>query len=211
MKSIIIFCAHPDDDMLGAGGTVAKYAEDGYDTTVITFSYGETSHIWLQKKITAEMRVKESKRAHRIVGCAKDIFLGLKEGSFPQEVKKRKIKQLIQKIVREKRPEKIFTHSASDPHPDHNSVHKTVLDALENYNVDVYTFDIWNPISVLKRNLPRLYVDISGTMNKKVAAIKQFKSQHKFIFPIIWAVYIKNIKAGIENRCKFAEVFYKIK
>lgn len=210
-KSIIVFCAHPDDDVLGAGGTMAKYAEKNYEVIVVIFSYGELAHPWLKRKFSTEMRVKEAKSAHRIVGCKRDIFLGLKEGNFPQEVKTKKIKELIQKMVKTHVPERVFTHSASDPHPDHQAVHSTILDALKNSKTEIYTFDIWNPISVVKRNLPRLYVDVAGTMKKKVSAIKAFKSQHKYIFYIIWAIYIKNLKAGLGNRCRFAEVFYKEK
>ncbi len=210
-KSIIVFCAHPDDDVLGAGGTMAKYAEKNYEVIVVVFSYGERAHPLMKREFSTEMRVKEAKSAHRILGCKRDIFLGLKEGNFIEDIRKKKIKDLIQKMVKTHMPEKVFTHSASDPHPDHQAVHSIVLEALKNARTEVYTFDIWNPISVVKRNLPKLYVDISGTMKKKVSAIKMFKSQHKYIFYIIWSIYIKNLKAGLENRCRFAEVFCKEK
>jgi len=59
---ILFLCAHNDDQIVGAGGTIAKYAKEGRKIVTIIFSFGETSMPYLQEKISRRTRVLESKR-----------------------------------------------------------------------------------------------------------------------------------------------------
>lgn len=208
---VIIFCAHSDDQILGAGGTMAKYAKEGKDIYTIIFSYGVASHLWLKKSVTAEMRVKESQNADKIVGGKSVIFLGLTEGKFTQETKKRDTRKKITKMIEKIKPKKIFTHSLEDPHPDHKAVHKFVTETMDKmkYSCDVYSFDIWNPIRIRKRSEPKLVVDITDTFKRKIKALKCFKSQKISLVSLLPSVYIKAITNGFNNNVKFAEVFIK--
>ena len=84
-ETIMIICAHPDDEVLGMGGTIAKYASEGKRVVAVIFSYGENSHWWLKKKNTVEMRVAETKAAGKILGIHETIFLGLKDFDLKNE------------------------------------------------------------------------------------------------------------------------------
>lgn len=211
-KSILVFCAHPDDDIIGVGGTLAKYASEGYKITVVIFSYGELSHPWIKKTIAIKTRKKESRRAHKIIGCSEGIFLGLKEGRFKKEIKEKNAEKILQRIIDKKNPSKIFVHSWDDPHTDHRAIYEIITKLLKGLkkSYSVYCFDIWNPINIRKRHLPVLYVNISKTFEKKIKALKCFESQKKYIFPLVIGSYIKAIKNGLESGSMFAEAFYKI-
>lgn len=65
----MVFCAHPDDEVLGAGGTIAKYAREGKKVIAVIFSYGESSHPWMKKKI------HDKNKSQRINQSRKDIRL----------------------------------------------------------------------------------------------------------------------------------------
>jgi len=212
-ENVLVFCAHSDDQIFGVGGTIAKYSKEGKDITVIIFSYGEMTHPWLKRKKTIEMRVKESQDAAKIVGYHENIFLGLDEGNFAKQIIKRGIKNVIKKIIRQKKPLKIFTHSIDDPHIDHRDVYyciKSVLEETKN-NIELYSFDVWNPVNFRKRDSPTLYVDISKTFNLKIKALKCFKSQIISLITLLWSVYVRAIVNGIHNKSRYAERFYKIK
>jgi len=214
MKNILVICAHPDDEAFGAGGTVAKYAGEGYRVDVVIFSYGEQSHPWLKKHFVVKTRIAESKEAGKVLKTRSLLFFGLREGHFQEDAIKESVYGRIAGIIRQKKPLKIFTHSIDDPHPDHKIVHEVVLDSLKKskHKCDVYTFDIWNPANIGKRKSPRLYVDISKTFGRKIEALKCFKSQTiNAMVPLLWSVYTRAITNGIKNRTKFAEVFYKVK
>jgi len=213
MKNIFVICAHPDDEVFGAGGTIAKYSKEGFNVDVMIFSYGEQSHPWLRKYVVMEMRKKESKEASKIIGVKNIEFFGLREGNFEEDAIKNNVYGKIAYAIKKKRPVKIFTHSADDPHPDHKTVHDSVLISLKKSGLkcDVYTFDIWNPVSIRKRGSPKLYVDISDTFGKKIEALKCFKSQKISMISLLWSIYLKAIVHGAENGTRFAEVFYKVK
>jgi len=212
-EKILLFCAHSDDQILGAGATMAKYAKEGKDIYTIIFSYGFSSHLWLKKKVTAEMRAMESKKADKIIGGKSVVFLGLNEGNFAQELNDGGYHKRVSKLISNLKPNKIFTHAAEDPHPDHGAVHKFIMDIVTDlkYKCGVYSFDIWNPIRFSKRDYPKLVVNVSDTFKLKIQALKCFESQKIALFNLYPSVYLKAIINGWKNETSYAEVFIKEK
>jgi N-acetylglucosamine malate deacetylase 1 len=210
---ILVFCAHSDDQILGVGGTMAKYADEGKDVHTVIFSFGESSHPWIKGDVTAEMRAKEAEEANKVIGGKSVKFLGLKERKFAQEFKEKNMFGTIHQIITELEPEKIFLHSLDDPHPDHKAVNKIVLSVIKSlrYKCDVYTFDVWNPLKWRKRSAPKLYVDITDTFDKKIKALDEFRSQWIAMTVLKWAVYLRAFMDGAHNECRYAESFVKVK
>jgi LmbE family N-acetylglucosaminyl deacetylase len=212
---VVVFCAHPDDQILGAGGTMAHYSKEGKDVYTVIFSYGEASHPWLKGRVTSKIRMNECLEANKIVGGKGVTSFGLREARFKKEVKKKGIKKKIKKILAQKRPSKIFTHVIDDRDPagDHRIVHDTVLAAVDEakYKADVYCFDVWNPLNVRKRTNPRMYVDITDTFDFKIKALRCFRSQWVAMTFLFWSVYARAYINGLHVDCKFAERFYKVR
>jgi LmbE family N-acetylglucosaminyl deacetylase len=212
-QKILVFCAHSDDQILGPGGALAKYAKEGKKIYTIILSYGEASLAWLKPEIAIKTRVKEAKNADKIIGGKGITFLGLKEGKFIENLQEKKIEKKIIKIIRKRKPIKIFTHSSDDPHPDHRAAHKIIINILDKmrYKCDVFSFDVWNPLTGRKKNLPRLYVDITETFSIKTKALKAFQSQKIAIFTLLWSVYLRAVIHGLHINKRFAERFFKIR
>ena len=101
-KNILVFCAHSDDQILGPGGTLAKYAEEGKNVYTYIFSYGEAGLPFHKIKEAVKIRVNEAKKADKIIGGKGVVFFGLKEGKFPEEVQEKKIVENLKKIIKEK-------------------------------------------------------------------------------------------------------------
>jgi LmbE family N-acetylglucosaminyl deacetylase len=219
-KSVLILCAHSDDQTIGVGGTMAKYASEDYDVYTVIFSYGEKGNPHIKEEHLVPTRIKESEDADRIVGGKEVMFLGLKEGRFDKDFDsvKNKLFSFIKKI----RPEKIFTHAVDDAHPDHRVVYRKTLEIYDDLKLksDVYSFEIWNIFNFGKRDHPKFVVDISEFYDKKKKALMAFKSQIDFtkVYGYItmnnWLVlvtYFKDWVNGFKNNCKQAEVFYKVR
>lgn len=209
----MIICAHPDDEILGAGGTIAKYSKEGKRVITVIFSYGENSHWWLKKQHTIEMRVREAKAAGEVVGTEKTIFLGMKDFELQDEIKDRKKLALLDKVILKYRPTRIFTHSPDDIiYADHKAVWEAVDKVTRRigYDGDIYVFNIWAKDVRVSKN-PKLCIDISDTFSLKWAALKKFKSQHMYIFQLYPGVLWHAFKGGFEHDCRFAEVFTKVK
>ncbi len=214
-NKVIFFCAHPDDETFGAGGTIAKYIKEGKQIMVVTFSYGEASHAWIKKRVTRDIRKKELANAMKIMGYQKHMNLGLTEGKFLEEAEQKNIKEEIIKIINEFKPSKIFTHSLEDrdPNGDHGCVNKIVMNTLEKmeYDGDVYGFGVWNLFSFKKNDYPQLFVDITDTFGIKLEALRQYSSQWSSMSLLIWGVYVRAIGNGLTHGVRYAERFYKIK
>ncbi len=208
---ILVVCAHSDDQILGPGGTLAKYAKQGKKIKTIIVSYGESSHPHLKNEVTMKIRSNEAIEADNIIGGNGVNFIGIKEGSFLKN--QSTIKKSILNFLNNYKPNKIFTHSDEDPHPDHRAVTKILLsqmDALD-YDADVYMFDVWNIFRIRKRDLPKMYEDISSTFSIKLKALKCFSSQWLTMIFLLWTIYLRAIKNGFVVRKRFAERFYKIR
>ena len=209
---ILTICAHNDDQIIGAGGTLAKYGREGARIRTIICSFGESSHPHLRREVIVERRVKESLRSDKILCGSGVAYFGLKEGRFLEEFQQKKIKEKVRWIVRHEKPTKIFTHSLDDPHPDHRAVNKLVRELLKEGAIqcDTYEFTVWNVIKFLRRNVPRLVVDITGTFSTKIRALSAHKSQQVTMWSLLWNIYLKSRVLGFTHGYKFAEVFYKL-
>ena len=216
-KNIIVFVAHSDDEVIGCGGTIAYYANKGYDVHTIICSFGESSHPHLKKEVIRTTRVKEAQKADKILGGTGVRFIGLTEGRFIEEVNKDK-KRLFKNLVRrfkELQPEKVFTHDKNDTHPDHRAVYEIAQQIRKQTAFDMYTFHIWTIINKEQGKTPLLSIDISNEFSKKIDALHVFKSQinlfsHAQLNNVLYlGVYLKAFFAGRRIKTRYAEVFHK--
>lgn len=219
--SIMVICAHSDDQIIGAGGAMAKYAKEGYNVHTVIFSFGENVKPHMKREVITRMRVQESQRADRIVGGSGVHFLGLREMHFEEDFSGGS-EEALNSLIRKFKPDKIFTHSNDDAHPDHRAVLRIALKVYKRLSLscELYTFEVWHLFNIKKRNKPRLVVDISGVFQKKVEALKAFKSQIKlsnfynylvlnnFFF---FVIHIKDFINGMKYGFRYAEVFYKLR
>lgn len=211
-ETIVVFSAHSDDFVIGAGGTIAQSVREGKKVLVIVFSYGERSHPWLKEKIVQDMRAKETYDAAKVLGCHVTIY-DLKEGKFAEGFKEKNYENVFLSFLEKEKPTKIFTHSHEDPHPDHRAVHKITLDLCEKLSVkpEVYSYSIWNPVS-FKTQYPMFYVNIKETFSTKLASLRQFPSQrYNAIYPLFLLILYRAIKDGFKIKKRFGESFYRIR
>lgn len=210
-ETIIVFSAHSDDFVIGAGGTIANYAQAGKKVIAIVLSYGEKSHPWLKQKIVKIMRAKETFEASKLLKC-KALFFDLKEGKFLEGYQESNLKTGLLKMIEKEKPTKIFTHSHEDPHPDHRAVHQMTLEIFDQLQQkpELYMYSIWNPVS-FKTHYPSLYVNVNQTFSLKLKALWKFKSQKVHIlYPFVLLMY-KAIKDGTKMHTWFGEHFFRIK
>jgi len=210
--TLLVFAAHPDDEIIGCGGTIAKYVQKGRKVVIVIFSHGEGSDPLKDPKIVTERRIKESLRASAVLGVKTVLFLGLSDLKFVSQLSKQATVKQVEAILRKYEPKVIFTHTMDDPHPAHRAVTNLIKKLSEKIKPkpQVYTFAISSPFRLFQRELPRLYVDVSQTFKLKEKALKMFKSQKTWLSmyyrPLL---LLKSWMAGFKSGCKYAEVFYK--
>ncbi len=208
-KNILIICAHPDDIEVGMGGTLLKYLEERYSITEVIFSKGEMSHPHLKPAVISKTRKKEANEIATSIGIKRLIYFNLPDTQLKEAIDET-IKEKLKNIIIKVNPEKIFTVSEKDTHPDHRAVNKAVLEVANSLqkHYSIYTFQIWN---IFTQNLPILQVDISKYFKEKIKIMKKHKSQWFSVYLQLLPVYLRAKLNGLKYNCKYAEIFYKIK
>jgi LmbE family N-acetylglucosaminyl deacetylase len=221
--NILVICAHSDDQILGPGGAMAKYAREGYNVYTMICSYGESSHPHMKLSYIARIRVMEAKEADSIIAGKGVMFLALKDFAIADDFKKKKMMERFKRQILSYAPRKIFTHSGDDIHPDHRFVKDAVLEACDGLarknllDAEVYTFDVSNIFNKKEKNYPRLVVDISSTFKYKIKALHEFRSQINFFSYMVTvnilylAVYYRAFMNGLKYGFRAAEVFRRIR
>lgn len=126
-KSILVFAAHADDELTMAG-TIAAHAESGSEITVVQYTNGSEGYLRPEDRDNiVNIRKKEADACDRVLGISERIHLGYDDmsGTYDKESFKKCIK-----IIREKKPEAVFTHGPSSLNRDHIALFKTTREAI---------------------------------------------------------------------------------
>jgi len=178
---ILVLAAHPDDAELGCGGTIAKHISLGHKVGIVDFTMGE-----LGTRGTPQTRDSEAKESARILGLSARENLGLKDGFF-QNDKENQI--VVVRAIRKYRPEIVLANAIYDRHPDHGKGSELAYDSCFLAGLaKVETSDggisqsPWRPKVVyhyIQSQLiePDFVIDISDFWNKKMEAVRAFRTQ----------------------------------
>jgi len=183
---IIVIAPHPDDEVLGVGGTVARLSSEGNEVYAIIITEGD-------KEIFDEQLIKigrrEAEEADKILGIKETIFLegfpAAKLDTIPHYL----LNDKLTRIVREISPEICFVPFYNDLHLDHRLIFDSAMVALRPipnnkflraiYSYETLSETNWNMTNASLSFVPNVYFDISNFIDRKVEALKVFESQLK--------------------------------
>lgn len=184
---VLVIAAHPDDEVLGCGATIAKHKSLGDKVWVLILGEGITSRKSLtntQKKKGVDNLKQSAKKASRILGIDKLILKDFPDNKF-DSVPLLSIVHSIEEVVDNLKPQIIYTHSKSDVNIDHRKTLEAVESAvrpLPNSKIEqVLSFETpssteWN--FVRKTFKPNVFNQIGEkNLNKKIAALGVYKSE----------------------------------
>jgi len=201
-KVILVVAAHPDDEVLGCGGTVARHVDDGDEVHVIFMSDGVTSRTDIGSN-EIEIRKQAKKYACNILSIVQPTrFLGFPDNRM-DTVALLDIVQILEKVINEIEPEVVYTHHLGDLNIDHKITHQAVMTACRpqpGFCVrEIYSFEVLSSTEWSTNNpfIPNYFVDISDTLELKISAIKAYSSELR-TFP--HARSIESIKALAKYR-----------
>ena len=177
---ILVFAPHNDDEVLGVGGTIAKHVENGDEVYICEVTSGKNKDMLKQIQ-------KEAREAHRILGIKDSFFLGLPVVELAN-VSTKKINQAFLEVVEKVKPEIAYIPHKGDMHIDHRIVAESAMVALRPVNNPqlkaIYAYETlseteWNIPTVDNAFIPNIWSDITKTIDKKIEAMKCYKSQLK--------------------------------
>jgi len=226
MKKILIIAAHPDDEILGCGGLIKKNIKKKNKVRIIFLAEGITSRYSKDELKHPKVIKKSAQRNNNAIlalnslGVKKsDIFLSSNPCCRLDDFNQLEIVKIIEKHIKDFRPNEIFTHWHSDTNIDHRIVYQATITASR----PVYKFKInliasYEILSSTEWNFkesfnPNYFEDISDFLDDKIRAIKFYKNEIK---PFPHSRSIKSIVSlsnyrGVQSGFKNAEAFQIIK
>lgn len=221
-KKALVIAAHPDDEILGCGGTIAKLVKEGYEAFTMILGEGVTSRYNKIKRKMISREIEELKKqvieANEIIGVKKVFNFDFPDNSF-DTVPMLDIIKKIEEIKRDIKPDIIFTHHKKDLNIDHKITAQAVITAtrpIKNETVKkIYSFEVlssteWEyPMSFS----PNVFFDISKTLDKKIEALYCYESEiREYPHPrSIEAVELNAKMWGVKVGLKYAEGFSLIR
>ena len=219
-KKILVVAAHPDDELLGCGGSLIKLSNDKCNIFTLFFTDGVSARE-KNKKNEDTQRKKNSLKSLKIIGVKQSKFLSYPDNALDM-VPLIKITKEIEKVIMNFKPHTIFTHSDVDLNIDHEIISRAVLTATRpkpNFCVkNIFLFETlssteWNFNLKKKSFNPNYFIDITKTIKTKIEAAKAYK-QEISTWPHPRSIDgIKNLAKyrGQSVGVKFAEAFFALR
>lgn len=185
MKTALVIAAHPDDEILGCGATIARLVSEGWFIHVLIVAEGLTSRGALPDPEAVSDLAKSAEIANKIVGTSSIKFLGLPDNRM-DKLELLDVVKMIEHAIVEFVPSLVFTHHIGDVNIDHRILHDAVITACRpqpnNPVKKILFFEVpssteWRPSSSGLYFSPNYFYDVSNFLDKKTEALLAYSSE----------------------------------
>ena len=184
MAKVLVIAPHPDDEVLGCGGTIVKYVREGSEVhlCIVTKAYPPE---WPEEEV--KKRREEVLKVNEILGIKKTFFLDLptlKLDTIPQK----ELNNVIIQVVNEVQPEVLYIPHKGDVNKDHRLVFDAVMVLVRPkpgsvikkvLSYETLSETEWAAPFIENAFVPNIYVDISETLEVKLRAMSEYSSELK--------------------------------
>ena len=186
MVNTLIIAAHPDDDILGCGGYIAKNSR--YENIKVIFIAEGTSCRYTEintPEVTEEINFRNTcgKKALNYLGVEDIEFFDLPCGRL-DSTPIIEINKIIESIIREFKPNKIFTHAKNDLNRDHRIIYESTMMASRpiafNFITDIFSFEILSSseLNYARQFCPNYFVELTHEqIERKWKALEFYDSE----------------------------------
>jgi LmbE family N-acetylglucosaminyl deacetylase len=181
---ILVVAAHPDDEVLGCGGTIARRAAEGHEVQVLILGEGATARG--PGVVRAVERLAQAARAAaRILGAAPPVLCGLPDNRF-DTLPLLEVVQRVEREVRRLAPTLVYTHAAGDLNVDHALTCRAVVTATrpvpgcavtEVASFEVLSSSEWSFGTLAPPFRANDFVDVTATLATKVRALEAYADE----------------------------------
>lgn len=215
-KKILVIAAHPDDEVIGVGGTIIKHVKGGDEVYVSIITDGVFAKYFGQDKFKLlKDRKTDCLKVARYLGIKKVFFHDLPDAKL-DTLPQLELNKLIEKEIEEIKPNIVYTHNWSDLHRDHQLIFEATMVATRKNVPEVFCYEDIGSTNLRKgvtQFVPNTYIDISKELKKKLKAMSRYKSTLE-AFP--HPTSIKSLEAlarfrGVQSGLLAAEAFICVK
>jgi LmbE family N-acetylglucosaminyl deacetylase len=186
MADVLVVAPHPDDDVIGCGGSIIKHVKAGKKVKIAYVTSGDAGSLKYTKEELGRMREEEAPRGANILGVPADQLVFLRAPDGYVEFHKQDLLIQMASLIRSERPGLVYVPHAKDAHKDHIATHEITVEAVgraaapcfqecpgKPWSVEqVLGYEVWTPLAQVG------YVeDISDCIEQKLAALREHKTQ----------------------------------
>src|ERR1700692_1789653 len=180
--SVLVVAAHPDDEILGCGGTMTRLVREGHEVRIAILAEGISSRSERREDANQQELRHLHARARQAadkVG-AKELLLCKLPDNRLDTIPLLDVVKTVEDLIARFRPETIYTHHPGDLNVDHGVVYRAVLTATRPLSRqcgrDVYAFEVpssteWSFQSIEPTFRPNVFVEIADSLETKIAAM----------------------------------------
>lgn len=208
-KNILVISPHPDDEIIGCGGTLIKMLQAGAIVTVLQLTDGSKTNALedFPDDISKTVRLKEAEEVANALGFSELILW--KETDSNLQCSRENVNKLTG-LLNNLCPKVVFVPFINDTHPDHitaNQILKEALkvSALDMQQTEVLSYEVWSLVP------PNLYCIIDEQFDKKVQTLRKYRTGMKVINYVKFCESLNSYEGyALLKRKSFAEVFLKL-
>ncbi|KUG02502.1 hypothetical protein ASZ90_020134 [hydrocarbon metagenome] len=217
MINVMVFAPHPDDDIIGCGGSMARHVQNGNQVSIVYLTSGEAGSLKYTKAELADIREREAREAAALLGVCQLTFLGMPDGFISYDQKN--LVSLVN-VIRRQRPDLIYVPHAEDEVHDHQVTWQLVSEACskaagpwfqdcptEPWSTStILAYEVWTPLQ-----RPSYIEDISDFMPAKLEALRCHRSQLEIIRYDDAIQGLNRYRGVLTSKGQFCEAFMVIK
>jgi LmbE family N-acetylglucosaminyl deacetylase len=175
----LVVGAHPDDEVLGVGGTIAKHAAEGDEVHILIVTEGATEQYDDEKIV--EQKVREARSCADCLG-AEAVHFGNLPDMRLDDTPHVEVNAVIEDAIEKVEPDIVYTHSKADVNRDHDAVYKSTMVATRpGTGVErVLAYEVPSSTDWAggeKSFSPTFYVDIGDFLDTKLDAFAEYDSE----------------------------------
>ena len=195
---VLVIAAHPDDEVLGMGGTITKYVKNGDSVKIIIMATGvfsrrssnnmnanvyEVDDSILEKMSKQVQNLqKDAIKASKIMGVKDIEFLDFPDNEMDKK-SNLEITKKIESIILEFKPDIVFTHSQHDVNIDHRMIYDATITATRPFSKfkvkEVISFEVPSSTEWYfpSKFSPNMFIDINKELPTKIKALSAYKTE----------------------------------
>jgi len=195
---VLVIAAHPDDEVLGMGGTITKYVKNGDSVKIIIMATGvfsrrssdnmNASVYEVDKSILEKMSKqvqnlqKDAIKASKIMGIKHIEFLDFPDNEMDKK-SNLEITKKIESMILEFKPDIVFTHSQHDVNIDHRMIYDATITATRPFSKfkvkEVISFEVPSSTEWYfpSKFSPNMFIDINEELTTKIKALSAYKTE----------------------------------
>lgn len=189
-ERVLVVAAHPDDEVLGCGGTIARHRDRGDDVRVVFLAEGITARYQPEEFDLPQVRqesVRRNENAARALACLdvpeKEVFTDERYCCRLDQVPQIDLVKQIEGHIRDWKPTRLLTHAAADTNIDHCMAHRAVIAACRPLagtplrtilSFEVLSSTEWNPTAPFPAVV---FADVTAQMDRKIQAMAAYEGE----------------------------------